>query len=189
MSDSSISSEAMRLGRFEFWAMNNWFKRLIQRKVEFTTFRRFLMENRIDLSGKTIMDAGCGSGYSSFLIMKEYRPDHLIAFDFMPEQIKIAQKKYPGIEFKTGDLRQIASENNLCDAVFVFGVLHHIPEYKKALREVHRVLKVGGALLLEEPHYRFSWDELEQAIQEAGFTIKASSTFFFGYFHSYLCIK
>jgi ubiquinone/menaquinone biosynthesis C-methylase UbiE len=169
--------------------MNNWFKRLIQRKYEFATFRRFLAENRIDLRGKTIMDAGCGSGQSSLLIMKEYQPEHLIAFDFMPEQIELARKKYPGIEFETGDLRHITTESGSCDAVFIFGVLHHIPEWKKALEEVHRVLTDGGAFLLEEPHYRFSWDELEMALQETGFSIKACSTFVFGYFHSYLYTK
>jgi ubiquinone/menaquinone biosynthesis C-methylase UbiE len=189
MSDFNTSYREMRLGGFELRAMNNWLRRLIQRKVEFPIFRRMLAENRIDLRGKTIMDAGCGSGYSSRLIHGEYHPRRLIAFDFMPEQIETAKRNYPELEFQTGDMRRIASADGSCDAVFIFGVLHHIPEWKGALKEVYRVLKNGGSLLLEEPRFRFSCDELESAMRETGFAVKGSGRFFFGRFHSYLAVK
>jgi ubiquinone/menaquinone biosynthesis C-methylase UbiE len=37
------------------------------------------------------------------------------------------------------------------DVVIIFGVLHHIPEWRKTLEEIERVLRDGGSLLLEEP--------------------------------------
>jgi ubiquinone/menaquinone biosynthesis C-methylase UbiE len=157
--------------------------------VEFPIFRRMLQENRIDLRGMTIIDAGCGSGFSSGLIRREYGPRRLIAFDLMPEQIERAKRRYPDMDFAIGDMRKIASGDGSCDAVFIFGVIHHIPQWKDALREVYRVLKKGGCLLLEEPRFRFSWEELESAIRETGFSLKGGRKFFFGYFHSYLAVK
>jgi 2-polyprenyl-3-methyl-5-hydroxy-6-metoxy-1,4-benzoquinol methylase len=35
--------------------------------------------------------------------------------------------------------------------VIIFGVLHHIPEWRKVIGEIKRVLKPNGSLFLEEP--------------------------------------
>jgi 2-polyprenyl-3-methyl-5-hydroxy-6-metoxy-1,4-benzoquinol methylase len=72
MSDSAQNAdpEVMRLGRFEFIAMNNPLRRMIQERIEFRTFNRFLEKRNISLEGKVIMDVGCGSGYSTELIQK-----------------------------------------------------------------------------------------------------------------------
>jgi ubiquinone/menaquinone biosynthesis C-methylase UbiE len=189
MFDEVRSSDSMRLGKFEFLAMNNFLRRWLQKSIEFPIFKKFLNDNHLDLTNKIIIDGGCGSGYSTKLLNKEYRPQKMIAFDYMPEQIKKAQKRLPGIDFFVGDLRDIKCASRSCDAVFIFGVIHHIPEWEKALQEVYRVLKEGGALLLEEPKYRFSWLELEDVIQRIGFTIKGKKVFRFKRFHSYLCLK
>jgi ubiquinone/menaquinone biosynthesis C-methylase UbiE len=37
------------------------------------------------------------------------------------------------------------------DVVIIFGVLHHIPEWRKTIDEIARVLKQNGQLFLEEP--------------------------------------
>jgi len=55
----------MRLGVIEFLAMNNPIRRWIQKHVEFNIFKKHLNNRCIDLEGGVIMDAGCGSGYST----------------------------------------------------------------------------------------------------------------------------
>lgn len=179
----------MRLGKFEFFAMNNPIKRFIQKYIEFTIFKKMLTKNNINLVHKTIMDGGCGSGFSTKLIQKEFNPERIIAFDYMPEQIQLAGKQHIGVDFFIGDLTDIKLKDNLCDAVFIFGVIHHIPGWQKALTEVNRVLKPGGCLLLEEPLFRFSWQELESGLEKTQFRIQDQKHFCFSYFHSYLCIK
>ena len=135
------------------------------------------------------MDAGCGSGYSTQLLVDEYHPSHLIAFDYMPEQICLAQKRKLEVDFSVGDLRQVQSGDATCDAVFIFGVLHHMAQWRKALSEVARVLKPGGVLLLDEPKYEFTWEELESELRNVGLDILDTSSFFFNLFHTYLCQK
>ena len=179
----------MRLGVIEFLAMNNPIRRWIQKHVEFGIFKKHLEKQCIDLQGGVIMDAGCGSGYSTVLLANEYHPSRLIAFDYMPEQIRLARKRKLNVEFAVGDLRKVQSDDAICDAVFIFGVIHHIVQWQEALCEVARVLKPGGVLLLDEPKYGFTWEELESELRNVGLDILDTSSFFFKLFHTYLCQK
>ena len=188
-SDRESAENEMRLGKTEFYAMNNPVRRFIQKYGQFRVFKHFLKKQKTNLSGKVIIDAGCGSGYSSKLIMDEFNPSELIAFDIMPEQIAIAQKRYTNITFNIGDLTQIEIPGSTADAVFIFGVLHHIPEWRKALRNVSGFLKQSGVLLVDEPKYRFTWNEFEQGIRDAGLLLCERKKHFGSLFRSYLCIK
>jgi len=67
-----IEADDMRLGKLEFLAMNNPLRRWIQKHTEFRIFRNQLKRCFVDLDGEVIMDAGCGSGYSTELIVKEF---------------------------------------------------------------------------------------------------------------------
>ena len=181
--------EDMRLGRFEFLAMNNAPRRWIQKHIEFTIFKNQLTRNGIELEGKAIMDGGCGSGYSTKLILDEFHPSHILAFDYMPEQISLARKRNLKVDFKVGDLTRIDSADGTLDAVFIFGVLHHIPEWRKALQQISKVLKSDGVLLVEEPKCRFDWADFESGIKDAGLNILDIKNWILLNFHSYLCRK
>jgi len=179
----------MRLGRLGFAAMNNPVRRWLQKHIEFRIFKNHLKKRDIHLEDGVIMDAGCGSGYSTELILNEYHPSEVIAFDYMPEQVRLAERRGLDVEFVVGDLRGIECGSSRCDAVFIFGVLHHIAEWKKALSEVARVLKPGGVLLFDEPRYQFTWRQLEAGIKSEGMDILEVKTLLFGYFRAYLCQK
>jgi ubiquinone/menaquinone biosynthesis C-methylase UbiE len=86
-------------------------------------------------------------------------------------------------------MTEIELPDDAFDAVFIFGVLHHIPQWRKALCEMARVLKPGGVLLVEEPRARFDWPEFEQGIELAGFEILERSKVLIEGFQSYLCLK
>jgi ubiquinone/menaquinone biosynthesis C-methylase UbiE len=48
------------------------------------------------------------------------------------------------------DLAQLPYGDGVFDAVFGFGVLHHLPDWRQGLAELARVLKTGGSYYLEE---------------------------------------
>jgi ubiquinone/menaquinone biosynthesis C-methylase UbiE len=180
----------MSLGQFEFFAMNNFFRRLIQKQSEMRTFKSMLKHEGINLQGSRIMDAGCGSGYSTKLILEIFKPSKIVAFDYMSDQIALASKRGLPVDFFVGDMRKIDLLDNSIDAVFIFGVLHHIPDWENAVEEVARILKKQGVLLVEEPEARgFSWSSFEKGLRTTGFSILQKRLIMLSYFRSYLCQK
>ena len=50
----------------------------------------------------------------------------------------------------TADVAQLPYGDEVFDAVFGFGVLHHVPDWRRGLTELARVLKTGGSYYMEE---------------------------------------
>jgi SAM-dependent methyltransferase len=116
-------------------------------------------------------------------------------------------ERYKEARFFVGDVTEIKSPSNKYDAVFVFGILHHVPEWKVALREIYRVLKPKGVLLIEEVnrsgvdfvekylHFshpkesRFDWPQFAEELKKVGFDIVEESKIILSIFHVYFCMK
>lgn len=58
--------------------------------------------------------------------------------------------KVPHIAFEVGDASNLMFEDASFDAIFDFGIIHHIPNWQDSLKELHRLLKPGGQLILED---------------------------------------
>jgi ubiquinone/menaquinone biosynthesis C-methylase UbiE len=175
------------LGRFEFLAINSPVREWRMKHQEFPLLHEMLDIHGIDLSGKIIVDIGCGSGYSTGLLLRQFEPSRVIAFDIMPEQIKLAKKRSLNVDFKVGDATAIDMPDSSCDAVLDFCILHHASPWRKALSESARILVPGGTMFIEEPHEEtFGWDEFESGIHEAGFRILEERQRCFGFFRFFL---
>jgi SAM-dependent methyltransferase len=149
----------MRLSNREFKAMNTEARRLLQRTVEFPTFRRF----GIPVNGRDVLEIGCGTGYGAQFLL-EMEPKSYVGIDLMPEQIELArQRLLEGAEFHiqdAADLSCFATAGK--DTIAIFGVLHHIPVWRQVIQECARVLRPGGWLYVEEPDGTFIqwWERL-----------------------------
>ena len=137
----------MKLSKPEFRAMQSLPRKLGQRFFEKPLFKHM----GLDLYNKDVLEIGCGSGYGAYLL-NQLAPKSYLGLDVMEEQIALAKKKYPQFQFivqGAEDLSQFADASK--DTVIIFGVLHHIPDWRKAIDEIIRVLKPNGSLFLEEP--------------------------------------
>lgn len=57
----------------------------------------------------------------------------------------------PKANFIVGDVADLSfAANDAYDAIFDFGILHHVPNWQDALSELYRVLKPGGLLHIED---------------------------------------
>lgn len=136
-----------RLSDREYRAMNSGLRRFLQRRYEFPILRRM----GVTFAGKDVLEIGCGSGYAAHLILLD-APKSYVGIDVMPEQLALARRRGLAADFRLEDATQLASVPSASiDLVVVFGILHHIPEWRLAVAECRRVLRPGGEIYTEEP--------------------------------------
>ncbi|MFC1890333.1 class I SAM-dependent methyltransferase, partial [Thermodesulfobacteriota bacterium] len=127
-------------------------------------------------------EVGCGRGVGSEIILDLFGADEVDAFDLDPRMIEKASRRLEPrgdkVRLWTGDATDINADDCSYNAVFDFGIIHHIPNWRDALAEVHRVLKPGGRFYAEEVLERYIihplWQRLlahpeEDRFDEAGF--------------------
>lgn len=100
-----------------------------------------------------ILEVGCGNGYVTERIAKELDVK-LTCIDFCEELIEIAKRrKLKGANFSVGNALNLEYADASFDFVFTERCLINIPSWERqqqALREIWRVLKVGGGFLMIE---------------------------------------
>jgi ubiquinone/menaquinone biosynthesis C-methylase UbiE len=105
--------------------------------------------------GATILEVGCGRGAGAKWIYKAFKPSQLHILDLDIKMIQGA-KTYLSRATKdimtmyVGDSINLPFKSDTLDALFGFGFLHHVPNWRQALSEIARVLKSGGVYYMEE---------------------------------------
>ena len=93
------------------------------------------------------------------IILDQFGADLVDAFDLDADMVLRAEARLERfgerVRLWTGDATTIQADDETYDAVFDFGIVHHIPDWRAALREVHRVLKPGGRFYADEMFERF----------------------------------
>ncbi len=99
-----------------------------------------------------VLEIGCGNGTGTKLIKKYYCPQIIVGVDLDEAMIRIAARRNsdPSISHKVMDASKLEFPDGYFDAIFDFGIIHHIPNWRETLREMRRVLKPGGELILED---------------------------------------
>jgi ubiquinone/menaquinone biosynthesis C-methylase UbiE len=94
------------------------------------------------------LDVGCGTGNLAVELAKNSSLKLIEAFDFSPAYIAYAQTKIsdPRINFQTADACAIPFNDGTFDLTLSMLVLAFIPEPQRAVREMMRVTKAGGAV-------------------------------------------
>lgn len=140
----------MLLNRLEYALMNNPVRALLQRQVEARRFLRLGGRMR----GKVALEIGCGRGVGAEIILDLFGAEQVDAFDLDPRMVAQAQSRLRArgapVRLWTGDATRIPAPDGTYDAVFDFGMIHHVPEWRRALAEVARVLRPGGRFYAEE---------------------------------------
>jgi ubiquinone/menaquinone biosynthesis C-methylase UbiE len=145
----------MLLNRIEYALMNNPVRAAIQRYFE----ARRLLRMAGPMGGGRALELGCGRGVGTELILGLFGADSVDAFDLDPRMVDLARRRLAPrgsrVRLWVGDASAISAPGASYDAVFDFGIIHHVPDWRRTLAEVHRVLKPGGQFYAEEVLRRF----------------------------------
>lgn len=168
----------------------------------FVAKRNFIRQYLKLIPSKThrkILDIGCGTGKNLEMLTNYGKVQSV---DYSISAIKFCyQRGFKNV--KKATLPCLPFNSNSFDLVTLFDVLYHqgIKNDLQAIKEIFRLLKPGGYLLVTDcahqflfgPHdvamharQRYSKKELAQKIQKAGFTIKRSSYIYFFSFPIFL---
>lgn len=145
----------MLMNKAETALVNSPPRRWLQRFYETQVLLRF--GGRL-LPGARALEIGCGSGYGTQLVLERFGAGIVDAVDLDPAMIQRAGRRLvrygDRVRLAQGsatDLRAaLDAENGGYDAVFDFGIVHHIPDWRAAIAEVARVLTPGGRFYFEE---------------------------------------
>lgn len=115
--------------------------------------RDFTVEYVIEACGRDarILDLGCGSGPVTAALRRAGR--RVVALDYSLDMLRLASERVglggrDASGLLRGDSERLPFEAAAFDAVVCLGVISYVRDYRSVLREIHRILKPGGRLVL-----------------------------------------
>ncbi|MHA1974085.1 MAG: methyltransferase domain-containing protein [Candidatus Hodarchaeales archaeon] len=103
-----------------------------------------------------VLECGCGPGVVTFEIAKEVINGSVIGIDIDKDLIdsnnkKVDESKIKNLKFEVANILELPYPDNFFDIVYMQALIVHIKNPVNAIREIHRVLKSNGLILLREP--------------------------------------
>ena len=99
------------------------------------------------LRGRPVLEIGCGAGGQAATFARQ--GVRLFALDITEPAVRLTRRRFdleglPG-HIQRGDAERLAFADDCFDLVWSWGVIHHTADIGRAVSEIHRVLKPGGA--------------------------------------------
>jgi ubiquinone/menaquinone biosynthesis C-methylase UbiE len=109
-------------------------------------------------TGLDVLDCGCGPGSITLGIAARSAPGEVVGVDFGQSQVEraaaaAAREGMRNVRFEAADCYALPFRDAAFDRVFSHALLEHLTEPVRALREFHRVLKVGGIVGVCSPDW------------------------------------
>jgi SAM-dependent methyltransferase len=136
-----------------------------------------------------ILDAGCGTGGLIKALHAANTAWRATGLDFMPLACELARER-TGTEIVQGSVTELPFADGSFDAVVSADVVCQVEDGARALREFARVVRPGGAVLVNVPAFRWLWsyhddtcetkhrytrNELTGLFRSAGLTVEFAS--------------
>lgn len=131
---------------------------------------KWIVKNLNPKNGERILDLGCGDGFYLYLLSHLNLKLILYGADYDKNAINSAKKNLDPDKVKliqANLMNGLPFSNDFFDGIVMSEVMEHLPDDIKCMKEVRRVLKKNGRLVLSVPHinYPFFWDPINWLLQ------------------------
>jgi len=97
-----------------------------------------------------ILDVGTGSGDFIEVLQDVFPNAQITGVDPDTESLQEATKKYPAFSFKEMSAENLEFADNSFDLASISMALHHLPNIQSSLKEIQRIVKPGGWIIVNE---------------------------------------
>jgi trans-aconitate 2-methyltransferase len=106
--------------------------------------------DRLVLRGEeTVLDAGCGTGNVTRLLLERLPRGHVIAVDASPLMVEQARELLPPeVDVRQADLLELALDEPV-DAILSTATFHWVPDHERLFANLHAALSPGGRLVAQ----------------------------------------
>jgi len=118
-------------------------------------------------AGDRVLDMGCGRGFYLRFTRELYPEADVTGIELEPHLLVRARREVPGVRVAAADVYELPFPDGAFDRIMFTEVLEHIPDDRRALRELHRVLAPGGVIALTTPNadYPWAWDPINKTLE------------------------
>jgi SAM-dependent methyltransferase len=110
-------------------------------KFFISNFEKTLGDEVKKLDISSVLDAGCGEGFTLEYLRKRSIAKEYEGIDFLKKAVEIGTKVHPHIKLKQASIYELPYKDNSFDLVLSTEVLEHLEDPRKALKEIFRVSK------------------------------------------------
>jgi 2-polyprenyl-3-methyl-5-hydroxy-6-metoxy-1,4-benzoquinol methylase len=96
-------------------------------------------------------DVGCSNGFITSIVSSRIQPAVTYGFEYNDENLKVARKSYPEINFQMLNLNHITNTGLKADLVTCFETLEHVGNIKNAVENISQLCKEQGTVLVTVP--------------------------------------
>jgi ubiquinone/menaquinone biosynthesis C-methylase UbiE len=99
----------------------------------------------------TVLDVGSGTGRLLALLSTANPSDDYVGVDPAEQMVSVAKSSYPEMRFLEATAEHLPFEDSSFDLVFTTDSFHHWHDQLQGLREIARVVKADGTVIVEDP--------------------------------------
>lgn len=101
------------------------------------------------------LEIGCGTGRGARIVVRKMGYQNIVAFDLEERLVRKSLRNRPRslaerVQYFVGDAQDLPFRDAYFDAVINFGIIHHVLDWQRCIKELNRVSKSGGLFCFEE---------------------------------------
>lgn len=189
----------------------DWYARSIRENIlqkfwHTTRFRE--IEKIVEPTKGNVLDIGSADGTFTKIILEKSRARKVYGIDVLPKSVAWTKRRFARskrLSFRVADAHRLPYADRQFDAVYCLETLEHVEDPVKVVKEMHRVLKDGGHIVVLVPSEnwlfklgwpfwtltrgkiwkgthlnQFSGDQVLKVIEQGGFKITKNHKFLWG---------